>query len=320
MRKYKNKIEKYLQTEQGRRFLNTTYSWGAAVVILGATLKVLHIQGGDWIFGLGMFTEVCIFILYGFDTPDDLRVTDEKSSYVPPVVYGGVPSGSSTHNLSASDAGQAQTPSVAQATGSAGGGTTFAGGTPAAGGTVFIGNFSGSSVPNVGAPVSTNSEREAHSAPPSGVRTENVPPVYANDNPIENIQTVSENVQKFADATATLTKISESLQASYQHIIDNSQNIGQNSLGYVQQMEALNRNISGLNTIYEIQLKSVSGQLDTIEQVNSGLNRIKTMFNETIPDGNVIKEETEKMAEQLRELNVVYARMLEAMTNSQRMS
>lgn len=320
MRKYKNRIEKYLQTERGRRFLNTTYSWGAAVVILGATFKVLHMPGGDWIFGLGMLTEVCIFILYGFDTPDDLSVTDEKSSYVPPVVYSGVPSGSSTGNLSSSNAGQTQTPSVAQAASSAGGGATFVGGTPTGGGTVFIGNFSGSPAPNAGVPVSGNRESEAHSAPPSGAWTGNVPPVYTHDNPVENIQTVSENVQKFADATATLTKISESLQASYQHIIDNSQNIGQNSLGYVQQMEALNRNISGLNTIYEIQLKSVSGQLDTIEQVNSGLNRIKTMFNETIPDGNVIKEETEKMAEQLRELNTVYARMLEAMTNSQRTS
>ncbi|HAD01604.1 MAG TPA: gliding motility protein GldL, partial [Porphyromonadaceae bacterium] len=54
-------------------------------------------------------------------------------------------------------------------------------------------------------------------------------------------------------------------------ITDHSDGINQNSRGYVHQMEALNRNISGLNTIYEIQLKSISSQIDTIERINGGL-------------------------------------------------
>ena len=58
------------------------------------------------------------------------------------------------------------------------------------------------------------------------------------------------------------------LLSSYKAITDNSDNISRSSSGYVDQMADLNRNIGGLNTIYEIQLKNVSGQLETIDRVN----------------------------------------------------
>jgi hypothetical protein len=83
---------------------------------------------------------------------------------------------------------------------------------------------------------------------------------------------------------------------------------------YGRQMENLNRTLSGLNSIYEMQLKSVSGQIGAIEQINRGLSRLRSMYGDDLPDGSMIKAETEKMADQLRELNDVYARMLHAMT------
>jgi len=79
-------------------------------------------------------------------------------------------------------------------------------------------------------------------------------------------------------------------------------------------MESLNRTLAGLNALYEVQLKSISGQIDTIEQINRGLQRLKSTYSDTLPDGTVIGRETERMAAQLRELNDGYARMLQAMT------
>ena len=55
-----------------------------------------------------------------------------------------------------------------------------------------------------------------------------------------------------------MNEVSQTLLNSYRAITDNSQNISESSTGYVDQMQALNQNISGLNTIYEIQLKSIS--------------------------------------------------------------
>ena len=114
--------------------------------------------------------------------------------------------------------------------------------------------------------------------------------------------------------TNSLTNVSDSLLNSYKSITDNSDGINQNSRGYVHQMEQLNRNVSGLNTIYEIQLKSISSQIESIEHINSGLNRIREMYDGSVVDSSVFRNETEKMTRQLAELNQVYSRLLQAMT------
>jgi hypothetical protein len=38
----------FLASDKGKRELNFIYSWGAAVVILGAMFKLLHLPYGDW--------------------------------------------------------------------------------------------------------------------------------------------------------------------------------------------------------------------------------------------------------------------------------
>ena len=58
-------------------------------------------------------------------------------------------------------------------------------------------------------------------------------------------------------------------------------------------MENLNRTLTGICKVYEMQLKSASSQIGTIDQIN---------------------EQTKHMAEQIAELNKIYARMIEAMT------
>ncbi|MEG2573446.1 MAG: gliding motility protein GldL, partial [Bacteroides sp.] len=65
---------------------------------------------------------------------------------------------------------------------------------------------------------------------------------------------------------------------------------------------------------YEIQLKSISSQIDTIDKVNVGLNRIREMYEGSTGNSQKFNEEAEKMAQQIEELNAVYARMLQAMT------
>ena len=59
------------------------------------------------------------------------------------------------------------------------------------------------------------------------------------------------------------------------------------------EMENLNRTLTGITKVYEMQLKSASAQIGTIDEIN---------------------EQTKKMASQILELNKIYARMIEAMT------
>ena len=60
-----------------------------------------------------------------------------------------------------------------------------------------------------------------------------------------------------------------------------------------EEMENLNRTLTGICKVYEMQLKSASSQIGTIDDIN---------------------EQTRKMAAQIAELNKIYARMIEAMT------
>lgn len=49
--------------------LNMAYSWGACLVILGATFKIIHFPYDDLFLIIGMTTEIIIFFISGFDEP-----------------------------------------------------------------------------------------------------------------------------------------------------------------------------------------------------------------------------------------------------------
>jgi hypothetical protein len=131
---------------------------------------------------------------------------------------------------------------------------------------------------------------------------------------LDRLKEMSDTMNRFNEVTGNLTSVSDVLLDSYRSITDNSDNINKYSHGYIHQMESLNRNIQGLNTIYEIQLKGVSSQIDAIERINAGLMRIKDLYEGSITDSSVFRTETEKMAQQLHALNGVYNRLLNAMT------
>ena len=60
-----------------------------------------------------------------------------------------------------------------------------------------------------------------------------------------------------------------------------------------EEMENLNRTLTGISKVYEMQLKGASQQIGTIDQIN---------------------EQSKKMAQQIEQLNQIYSRMIEAMT------
>lgn len=135
-----------------------------------------------------------------------------------------------------------------------------------------------------------------------------------NDRYVQQVAAVTEQMEQLRQTTEALNKVSTVLLDSYRAITDNSENITQSSTGYVEQMTSLNRNIAGLNTIYEIQLKSISSQLDNIDKVNTGLKDISRMYEQSASESNRYCEETQKMAQYMKQLNSVYEKMITAMT------
>ncbi len=296
-RKYKNAVEKYLASEKGRRFFHVAYSVGASIVIIGALFKINHWPLGSYILLIGMVTEAFIFFLSAFDRPSK----DYKWEEVYPVL--------------ATDNGREEGDEDSSTRG------TSAPRIQGAGGTVIIGGVGG----NSNAAASSNGTTISGaviggSAIVGGTVADSTEVVDASEKYAEQLKKASENMEKFAGITDSLAQTSNALLSSFQSINDNSQGLGNNTQGYISQMETLNRNLAGLNTIYEIQLKGVSGQINTIEQINAGLDRIKNLYNGSLVDSSIFKNETEKMAQQLAELNRVYARLLQAMTVNMNMN
>ena len=76
------RIQDYLDSPKGRILLNYLYSWGAAVVILGALFKLTHIKGANLMLFIGMGTEVLVFFISGFERPyiPDQEDTEEDDA------------------------------------------------------------------------------------------------------------------------------------------------------------------------------------------------------------------------------------------------
>lgn len=301
-RRYKNFVEKYLDSEKGKRFFNIVYSVGAAIVILGAMFKILHLPFGNQMLMIGMITEAIVFLLSAFEKPSK----DYKWEEVYPVLADDdnfKPRAERTQNVV--QAGTTK-PSV-QSTSMSGGATIINRATNSS----ALGSEAGVAGASAGTVVSGGTVVTGGAVVVDGGNT-----LEASEKYVDQLSKMSQNMEKFAEVTNSLGQISEKLLSSFQTVIDNSEGIGNNTQGYVTQMETLNRNITGLNTIYEIQLKGVSGQINTIEQINAGLDRMKRLYDGSLADSSIFKTETEKMAHQLAELNQVYARLLQAMTTN----
>lgn len=131
---------------------------------------------------------------------------------------------------------------------------------------------------------------------------------------VAQIAALSEQMAELRKSTEALNKVTSVLLESYHAITENSDRITASSQGYVDEMTSLNRNVAGLNTIYEIQLKSVSSQLDSIDRVNNGIKDIRDMYERSADTSRQYCEETERMAQYMQQLNAIYAQMIQAMS------
>ena len=291
MSKNKKKKGGGIYGRKGQRFFNFAYSIGAAIVIWGALFKILHLPGGNTLLSIGMGTEVLMFILTAFDRPpkeyqwenvfpelDDPKNPEDEEQET--LVDGDTAEPDEIVDLEEANA----TPAP-----SFGGGTIVIGGAGAP----------TAAVATQGAP--------AQVATPATVAD-------ATTDYTAQIAAMAEEMRRLHESTAQLNEVSRTLLDSYRAITDNSENISSTSAGYVDQLTDLNRNIKGLNTIYEIQLKSISSQLDSIERVNRGIKDIRDMYEKSAEQSARYCEETEKMARYMQQLNKVYEKMIHAMT------
>ncbi|MBD5312811.1 MAG: gliding motility protein GldL [Bacteroides sp.] len=291
--KIKNRISTIMTWEGGQRLFNFAYSIGAAIVIWGALFKILHLPGGNTLLCIGMGTEVLMFILTAFDRPpkeyhweDVFPELDGREANGRAIGGGGtVIVGNSTANGQMAGSNQAMQ----------------AAGIPAG---IDISEADRLSL-------SESIKRMSDAAEQLSKMAELT---TATQEYLSQMSAISSQMDQLRQTTEALNSVSSVLLDSYRAITENSASITENSRGYIERMGDLNRNLGGLNTIYEIQLKSVSTQLESIDRVNRGIKDIRDMYEKSASQSARYCEETEKMARYMQQLNHVYEKMLHAMT------
>lgn len=273
-----HRFQDFLSSYKGKVLLNYAYSWGAAIVILGALFKLTHVPGANIMLWVGMGTEVLVFFVSAFDVPAKQSTGEGGTSNVNINVSGEVDLPEGVLNVTAASSNPAVTQQTVytghQRVGggtvsSDSGGTVFSGNAPFGGGQPAAGNYAGESaayIPQGGGGYAGSSPTSPSSPPPLITpEMEEATATY-----LEQLKEMTEMIARFSKQAENLSNDAE-------------------------QMSTLNKNLSGINAIYEMQLRSVSSQIGTIDEVH---------------------EQTRKMARQIEELNAVYARMLDAMNAS----
>lgn len=286
------RLQHWMDSVPGQTFLNYAYSWGASIVILGALFKLTHLPGGNTMLFLGMGTEVVVFFLSAFDRPFDKNEigrelpedyeTDEEIA----------------ERMGLTTADEPDAPDAPDTTIHIG---PEAAAQPA--GVVIIGG--GAATVATAATVSPASpehpdipESPEHPESPvmpasAGNEAERLADLIraANDELLHRAQATlapgmeeatEEYIAKMRTLTETIAKVDEQ-----------SARLAKDS----EEMENLNRTLTGINKVYELHLKGISMQVGTIEEINA---------------------QTQRLAKQIEDLNHVYSRMIEALTINMR--
>lgn len=265
-------LQKWMDSVPGQTFLNYAYSWGASVVILGTLFKLTHLPGANIMLFAGMGTEVFVFFISAFDRPFDK--TQEGRD---------LPTHIDEEEIDREEAeAEAAYNAGVQV---AGGGSVASGAGVSGGGTIIIGGGTASATASGTAPTSEGATQTTV----GGTQTVVSPEAAQTAAAAAELAANHEVAMQLADAQANYLDELKRLTETLQKVSDQSARLTRDS----EEMENLNRTLTGICKIYEMQLKGASQQIGTIDQIN---------------------EQSKRMAEQIEQLNSIYARMIEAMT------
>lgn len=266
-------LQKWMESVAGQTFMNYAYSWGASIVILGTLFKLTHLPGANIMLYIGMGTEVFVFFIAAFDRPFDK--TSDGKELTTDSQFAAELNADGDDSLSTGN-GNVVAPEVIEPA------IAVAGSQPQ---TIVFGQLGGSQ--NVSAPAATEIQQPADAqmsqpvtaAVQGGVISVGAPAPAVTP---ETAVAMEEATTTYVDRLNELNELLLKVGAQSERLTTDSE-----------EMENLNRTLTGIARIYELQLKAASQQVNTQDEIN---------------------DQTRKLAQQIAELNAIYARMIEAMS------
>lgn len=282
-------LQKWMDSVPGQTFLNYAYSWGASVVILGTLFKLTHLPGANIMLFAGMGTEVFVFFISAFDRPFDKT---QEGRDLPTHIDEEEIDREEAEAEAAYNAGVQDSVIIGGDAAGPGAGVAGSGAGVSGGGTIIIGGGAASAAASATAPASEGAAQTVAGGTQTvagGTQTVVSPEAAQTAAAAAELAANHEVAMQLADAQANYLDELKRLTETLQKVSDQSVRLTRDS----EEMENLNRTLTGICKIYEMQLKGASQQIGTIDQIN---------------------EQSKRMAEQIEQLNGIYARMIEAMT------
>ena len=293
MSENQSKFDLWWNAPKTRRIVGILYSVGAAVVIVGAMGKILHTSWGGAMLGLGMGVEAFLFLMGVLDKPHKEyewhKVFDFESE-------GGLATNGIAGGATASS--QSSGPAV---------------------------NYSESLSDGDVKKLSEGIKNLANTADQlSALSTV----VTSTDKLTKNIDAASEATGKFVSTQESLNAATSQLQSSYKGVNEGMDLVEKHTKTYAGKVDEINKNLSSINTVYEIQLKNIQAQSEGLSQQTESVKVVTTELNLITADVQKMKLSTagavehaegfktgaEKLAKQVADLNSVYGNMLNALS------
>ncbi|MEI8084940.1 MAG: gliding motility protein GldL [Paludibacter sp.] len=289
-----SKFDLWWSSPETKRVVGAAYSLGAAVVIIGAMFKILHLPGAAVMLGLGMSVEAVLFSLgildkphkdYEWDKVYDFDGLGEKQTVT------GSTSKSATEVTSGRSVGLNYTKTI-----------------------------SDDDVKKLSEGIKNLTSTADQFASLSNV-------VGSTDKFVKNIDAASLATGKFVQNQETLNEASGLLTTSYQGINDKIELVEKSTKQYAIKVEDINKNLSSINSIYEIQLKNIQAQSEGLTQQTEQVRLVSKELYQILGDtekmkastllaaeaADIYKTNSLKLAKQVADLNHVYGNMLNAL-------
>jgi gliding motility-associated protein GldL len=270
----------FFKTSKGQVVLNFLFSFFAAVVIFAAMMKILHWQGADQAIMCGLIAEAIVFLVMAFLVPPPEEPHWQR--YFP--------------NIN-------EHPDVEKArTG------TFE---------VTPLTFGGA---NNGNPALTKLEdmlKEADITPANlGRLSENFKKFGTTVSNISDISGVVAATDDYAKKTKEATTALGQMKDAYVGAatsIQHFNNAADGTKQFHEQVQVLTKNLSSLNTIYELELQDTNNHLKAMNQFYSNLVQASQTMEGSVSDAKKAHDQIAQLANNLGRLNQIYGNMLSAM-------
>lgn len=304
----------FFETTAWKKIMNKAYAWGAAVVIIGVLMKLEHYAYSSYFLVIGLGTEALIFFLSGFepiwkdydwgrvypelDTGNGNNQSDHfarvspvsrfdqmlEKAEITPELFEKLGQGLKTLNDTTSRLSDISEASVAT--------NDYVSTMKAA--TNSVNAFADSYHKSTEA-LNTSASELTHSYQRSS-------------------EVIAQTGEKLADQ---VSKSSNEVAATYQKLLESINKdfvrLSEGNTAYGNQLEQLNKNLSALNSIYEIQLAGTDKHVKTSEEVYSGLDNMLDNLKTSVEETSKYQHEVTKLGQKLEALNTVYGNMLTAM-------